>query len=602
MNIDLNSLTQQELIEYIQNKEKTYNEQVKLMEEELKKVKKQKKYGLVWEDHPETSLLQTAIPLLKERTDLSLIKDKKNINHMLIEGDNYHSLKSLLYTHKGLIDVIYIDPPYNTGNKDFVYNDSFVDVEDGFRHSKWLSFMEKRLKLAHQLLSDNGVIFISIDDNEQAQLRLLCDEIFNEKNFISNILWRKTGQQQNNGKNISIVTEYIYCYSKNLYNNLNKKKDLLKKESLLDRKGINAYNKKDENGFFRLNPIQDKTLGKHIYELINPITNEIIYSDKWRVSLEKFKELEKENLIYWTKSLPNKKKYLDLNQGVLPNNIIDNIFNEKANSELKDILGDNKFSYPKPVNLIKWLINLHENKDAIILDFFAGSGTTGHAVMELNQEDGGQRQFILCTNNEVSTDKEIEYLIDKKLISSKKEFKNFKLTEEYQQFVESDNYQLLGIARQVTYERLKRVMEGYTTPNGKEVAGLEGNNLHYYQTNAFSDTSRKITDEEVYELRDLVTDLFKIKHNTFTTVYEKDLYSIYENESNRLGILKSEYELDEMLEDLNKLNGKPIHLYLFTWSDEEYETLLNELHEKFTIPFTTEQMPKKILEFYRTHR
>lgn len=149
----------------------------------------QKKYGLVWEDKPEDVELQMAreLPVLTEVKERAIISEAPEApNHILIEGDNLHALTALTYTHAGKIDVIYIDPPYNTGNKDFVYNDRYVDKEDSYRHSKWLSFMSRRLRIARSLLSDHGVIFISIDDNEQAALKLLCDEVFGDTNFILN--------------------------------------------------------------------------------------------------------------------------------------------------------------------------------------------------------------------------------------------------------------------------------------------------------------------------------------------------------------------------------------------------------------------------------
>ena len=180
-------------------------------------LRKQKKYGLVWEDKPEDveERLREELPVLIEDTSKAIISEEADApNHILIEGDNLEALTALAYTHEGQIDIIYIDPPYNTGNKDFVYNDQFVDKEDSYRHSKWLSFMAKRLRIAKQLLSDKGVIFISIDDNEQAQLKLLCDEIFGEKNFVSKFDWRKkTGA--NDAKDIAVITESIFLYAKN---------------------------------------------------------------------------------------------------------------------------------------------------------------------------------------------------------------------------------------------------------------------------------------------------------------------------------------------------------------------------------------------------
>src|SRR5690606_15256692 len=173
-------------------------------------VNTKKKYGLVWEDKPEAveEQLRENLPVLKEVKEKAIINGEDNPNHILIEGDNLHALTALTFTHEGKIDVIYIDPPYNTGNKDFKYNDSFVDKEDSYRHSKWLSFMDKRLRIAKRLLSDKGVVFISIDDNEQAQLKMLCDEIFGEKFFIANFLWKKKSTSTNvEGVQVSSLTD-----------------------------------------------------------------------------------------------------------------------------------------------------------------------------------------------------------------------------------------------------------------------------------------------------------------------------------------------------------------------------------------------------------
>ena len=180
-------------------------------------LREHKKYGLVWEDKPEDveERLRESLPVLREVRDKAILSDEADApNHIIIEGDNLEALTALSYTHEGKIDVIYIDPPYNTGNKDFVYNDSFVDTEDSYRHSKWLSFMNKRLKIAKKLLSDKGVIFISIDDNEQANLKLLCDEVFGCEKFVSNIIWQKNYASKNNSQGIPASTEYLITYSK----------------------------------------------------------------------------------------------------------------------------------------------------------------------------------------------------------------------------------------------------------------------------------------------------------------------------------------------------------------------------------------------------
>ena len=173
----------------------------------------EKRYGLVWEQHSEAvdDMMVNNIPVFTEDKDKKIVSAPDLPYNFLLEGDNLHSLKLLEKTHKGKIDVIYIDPPYNTGNKDFIYEDRMVGKDDGYRHSKWLSFMNERLKIAKKLLSQQGVIFISIDDNEYGQLKILCDSIYNEENFVANIIWAKNSGN-NNSVNVSIKTEYVLVY------------------------------------------------------------------------------------------------------------------------------------------------------------------------------------------------------------------------------------------------------------------------------------------------------------------------------------------------------------------------------------------------------
>lgn len=473
-------------------------------------LKRKTKYGLVWEDKPEDLDNKDVVPLFKHRTDLSLNPTDKPMNY-LIQGDNYHSLKVLQHTHRGKIDVIYIDPPYNTGNTDFVYNDKYVDSDDGFRHSKWLSFMDKRLRLARELLSDDGVIFVSIDDNEQAQLKLMMDKIFGERQFVANLFWERTTHVGRQTKNTYVNGENIYVYAKNKYKSNGEIKNLLvdsvqdvfedaplyngsnNVKTLTFAAGTTKFNMKD--GTY-LKGIRDA------YELLDDVivkngTNEqdyrVKFKSRWNqgmldesianggyplVKTDKFAV----RFVYGTRDVHLKavSKMLDSSYGS----------NQEASRDMYNIFGDGAFDYTKPKRLISYLIKAAtwNNKSAIALDFFAGSGTTGHAVMELNKEDGGNRSFILCTNNEVSPEKERAYLHENNLIpkNNKTEYNKYKKEhpEDYKTFTESDAYQELGIAQAVTRERLKRVIEGYTTPKGKVVEGLP-NNLTYLQTNEF---------------------------------------------------------------------------------------------------------------------
>ena len=236
-------------------------------------LRSQKKYGLVWEDKPEEieTRLVDELPVLTEVPERAIVSESPDApNHILIEGDNLEALTALAYTHEGKIDVIYIDPPYNTGNKDFVYNDSFVDREDGYRHSKWLSFMNKRLQIAKSLLSSGGVIFISIDDNEQAQLKLLCDEVFGRDGFLGNVIWEKTDSPRMDVKGFYTRHDYILVY----------KRPEFELSRIPQNEIPKHYNKTDEQGKrYYLKPL--RLMGGHksdsLYYGIHCPDNYIIY-------------------------------------------------------------------------------------------------------------------------------------------------------------------------------------------------------------------------------------------------------------------------------------------------------------------------------------
>ena len=435
---------------------------------------KTKTYGLVWEDSTEKcwEQLKEYIPVLLENKERAIISDKPEAtNHILIEGDNLLALTNLCATHQGKIDVIYIDPPYNTGNKDFVYNDSYVDSEDAFRHSKWLSFMSKRLRIAKQLLSDRGVIFISIDDNEQAQLKILCDEIFGDINFVGQLILKTA--TDNNPSQINIEHEYMLCFAKNksFQNNWQRTsqaaKRIIEKYRELNDSGLSVdqiqvelrkwikANKKDLPQVAHYNNVDDKGVyssssnssnphpGGYMYDIIHPITHLPCPkpANGWRWPFVTFDEYNRNGEIEWGKdhtTQPHVKKRIETSTEYLRTLIYeDNRGTTKALSDIFD--GKKVFDNPKPHNVLSRIIDFSSLCNSTILDFFAGSGTTMHAVMQLNKEDGGHRQCILVTNNENS------------------------------------------ICENVTYERNKRVINGYTKPNGEWVEGLHDNNLRYYK-------------------------------------------------------------------------------------------------------------------------
>lgn len=449
-------------------------------------------YGLVWEDRPEEveEHLREAMPVLIEDKDKALTDGGPDApNHVLIEGDNLEALTMLAYTHAGKIDVIYIDPPYNTGNKDFIYNDSFVDSEDGYRHSKWLSFMAKRLRIARKLLSDKGAIFISIDDNEYANLKLLCDGVFGADLFVGTVIWEKTDSPRMDVTGFSVRHDYILVYGGEEFSLKRLASDVIPEH----------YNRTDENGRrYYTKPM--RIMGGHIseslfYPLIAPDGTEVYPYDRkggksgWRWSLKKVND-ESER-IEWVKGKNGWNPYFRIyadNRREMP---VETIWNfetvgstRTAKNQLNTLMGDSAFSYPKPVTLIQYILRVAGENNSTVLDFFAGSGTTMHAVMQSNAEDGGQRKCILVTNNEN------------------------------------------GICENVTYERNKRVIKGYTKPNGDSVEGLSANNLRYYRTDFVPRTQ---SPHDLRHLVDLSTDMLCIK---------EDLYSPAEIDCNGKKIAK----------------------------------------------------------------
>jgi len=332
-----------------EKKNKELLEEIEKLKKQVKILKSRKKYGLVWEEEkePEQIVLdcQVKMPILKEVKSKKIITDKEKPMNVLIEGDNYHALSVLNYTHKGKIDVIYIDPPYNTGSNDFRYNDKIVNKEDSFRHSKWLSFMEKRLKLAKNLLSDSGIIIVQIDDNEFASLRLLMDEIYGIENYRDTIIWAyRTGGAPSSKEIFAKKHDYILIYSKTKDFYFNKFK-----EKIIYQKDFFGA-ERDENGNF--------------YALVN--LRDVIEGE-----IELFKD--------------------------------DGTFYKRIN--IKPVLNLSKervinFPSQKPIGLIKFFLDIFSKIDSTILDFFAGTGTTAKAVLKINKEDNGKRKFIICTNNE----------------------------------------------------------------------------------------------------------------------------------------------------------------------------------------------------------
>ena len=374
----------------------------------LDAVSEQKKYGLVWEDHKEDAEeeLREKIPVLIEEAPLRLPRGGENApNHILIEGDNLHALTALTYTHEGMVDVIYIDPPYNTGNKDFVYNDSFVDSEDGYRHSKWLSFMEKRLRIAKKLLSDRGVIFISIDDNEQANLKLLCDEVFGEKNCMAQLIWNLGSGTSAGHFTRSHEYIHVYCLNKTVIPNFTggegiiddraiKKKSIKNAESDYTFKAGTKFEADDGLEFEGEWGDSEKTklINGRFYCQDGKLAEEVTLRACWtqRNQMDSFfagkptVDSKGQNVIeFYFRS--NGKLYCRKQRDKInPPTVLTEIGSTKqGSSKIKEIFeGEEPFGFAKPLSLVQYLLSLRES-DSTILDFFAGSGTTPsryHAV------------------------------------------------------------------------------------------------------------------------------------------------------------------------------------------------------------------------------
>lgn len=353
--------------------------------------------------------------------------DWDNTENLYIEGDNLEVLKLLQESYLGKVKMIYIDPPYNTGN-DFIYNDDFKmsgeeyaeesgEVgEDGNRmfkntdsngrfHSDWCSMIYSRLMLARNLLSDDGVIFISIDDNEFENLKKICDEIFGKENFFSNIAWRRQDGQTNIGK-IARVKEYILIYSK--------KTNPIFGRLPLSEKAKKDYQYRDEKGYYGRGRLREPVRGRYNYDVVSP--SGIICKGPWLIPYDEFKKLEESNLVHWPEKdggSPRKKVYLQdmLDKGQIANDFwgIEFGTNQRASIEVENIFKKRFFDFPKPVSLLSTLIRLGMQEECIILDFFSGSATTAHAVMQLNASDNGNRKFIMVQLPEQTDEKSEAY-------------------------------------------------------------------------------------------------------------------------------------------------------------------------------------------------
>ena len=589
MSGNFEKLTKEELIKYIN---------------ELRRQLNNEKYGLYFDRKasPEDVIEESKnkIPILYREKSLDIISGKYDEN-LLIEGDNFQVLSALtsIAGSDELIDVIYIDPPYNTGNKDFIYNDKFLDVDDGFRHTKWLNFMEKRLKLAKELLSENGVIFISIDDNEQSQLKLLCDSIFGERNHITTFVWEKTqhfGRQKiNNYSN----NEYVLCYAKQLVGD--KIKELLVESINTELQDAPLYNASNPvktlefptgsvlinlpDGTYNKTTNDDYLLEKPVIVKNKKNLNPLILTFRSRWSNETVQIEFEKGTTYWvktknfairtiyhegktSKTSPKQLIFSNINNPLVARNRFGEKVgvNEEGSKELKQIVQNDLFSYPKPVSLIKYLLSLiydpindDFNKNFTCLDFFAGSGTTGQAILELNQLDGGNRKFILVTNNEGN------------------------------------------IMSDVCYPRIKTVVTGIRQDGTKYSDGIN-TNVRYLKASFADDNPSK--DQAKYDLVEQVDSLICITEQTYDHIYNNNnTFNLYTSiKKDKITAIYNDYyekeSFNDMLDKIVDNNIKDNVVYYFSLDNNIDEALEKLVKDKLPNA-TVKPIPSKIYEIYK---
>ncbi len=401
------------------------------------------RFGLVWE----ADEIERDQALNSDFVALNLVPELScgpaPWRNLIVEGDNFDALRHLRMAFAGQVKCIYIDPPYNTGNRDFVYNDRFVDKEDSWRHSKWCEFMFQRLMIARDLLREDGVIFVSVDDNEVFALGMLMKRIFGDGNAVATFIWkRRTTSDSRNLNGVSGDHEYVLCYQGGTGFRMQGRAKDLSKYTNPDNDPLGPWMSDNLTGL--ANATERPNLH---YNIIHPITEQAYPphpSRGWIYGRERMAELIATNRILWPKKpdgRPRLKRYVTDMQSVETgiSTVLEAPGNVEATKELSRILGPKVFTFPKPVELIRHLIEQSTGPNDLVLDFFAGSGTTAHAVHKLNAEDGGKRRVILVSSTETTADAP-----DKNL------------------------------CRDVCATRVRCVIEGYTPAGGDPVPGLGG--------------------------------------------------------------------------------------------------------------------------------
>jgi len=559
--------------------EQEMKKQIADLQSQIRKLKKNN-LGLVFEDKTEDVVEQskTQIPILKEVAKRHLDLDEEYPNNLMIEGDNYLSLSVLNYTHKKNIDLIYIDPPYNTGAKNWKYNNDYVDKDDEYRHSKWLSFMRHRLNLAKNLLKDDGVLICAIDDNEQAHLSVLIEQLFpTHDQHIITVVHNPKGVQ---GTNFSYTHEYaifvvpknkktigdrslsedeIYVSNLRNWGNESERTDarncfypiIISDNKIVGFGNVSpddfhpkSANEKQKDGSIHVYPIDEKGIER-----------------KWRYarqSVEDIKDiLQIKESRGGTIQIMIAKDY-----GTYKTVWTDKKYDasEYGTKLLREILPKCDFDFPKSLYTVYDCLFaiVGQRPHATILDFFAGSGTTGHAVLEMNKIDGGSRKFILCTNNE------------------------------------NNNEGNGGIAESVCYPRIKAVINGYKNKKNEKVVGIPSN-LFYYQTDLVDiEQIHKVPDDAKIKITYQAGEMIAVREDALKEVEKNDWWQIFEGKDKQVAIYFKEdkTKLSELIAKLEKKNI-PTVLYIFSWGKNEYKG------EYTTENIRVEDIPEPIIEVYK---
>ncbi|MFH2103561.1 MAG: site-specific DNA-methyltransferase [Chloroflexota bacterium] len=528
---------------------------------QIEKLEKRKKYGLVWDEERtrEEFELQArdSLPVLEEVVENAVTTDPDQPTHILIEGDNFHALSVLNYTHENTVDVIYIDPPYNTGAKDWKYNNSYVDKEDAYRHSKWISMMHKRLVLAKNVLKQNGVLIVTIDDHELFSLLGILEDLNVTTLGRVSICIKPEGRRQS--KYFMEAHEYaiLVTWGKPKMRGLNvdfgldfpevdeiskyRWEGLMRRDAAREDRGSDYwfpfYVSKD--GVISVDPIRG-------YEVMPVNTKGIERVWLWdkeraRKNISELRAVIRQDkvTIYYKRREQGRVKPTSFWYGSKYN------ANAYGTRMLDKIVPQNNFDYPKSVYSVLDCIDMFLPKDGLVLDFFAGSGTTGHATMLLNNTDGGNRQFILCTNNENQ------------------------------------------IAKTVTYPRVKNCITGYK--EGKTTVKF-GGNLKYYRT-AF--VPAEPSDENKEKLTRQSVEMLCLREGTFDFVTESDVWKIFENSSRYTAILFDQLAIPDLKAELAKLD-KPVSVYVFSLEDDTFAAEFGDMPG-----VTACAIPEAILRVYR---